>query len=636
MTVDASPRVFAHAGLTARVVPFAVTGALALLAAIPAVTDDSRGWLALAAIIAAMTLVVAFIVPWPRLPAFLEIIPPAMYIAAVAALRHAAGGPASGYSAVYLVPVLWFALYGTRTQLVISLGLVSLALAVPIVLVGDPLYPVSEWRRLLILVGVGATLGPIVQTLVGEVRASSAQSLLAAREIAAQQAVTSAMVDAASDAVVSFDWAGTIVAANPQAATMFQCAGLVGQDVFEVLVPEDQRDRLRAGMGRIILADVPDAADTRFEADLVRANGDRVPVEIAVARTDGADGMRIHAFVRDLSVRREAERAARDHRTDLDRLLSAAEEIGRTSTEGRSAICAAAREFADADFALLYTMDATRGRLIVTGSAGRSDLPIDIELDPDRSVAGGVLRSGQAMFIGDLDADPRIDKSITARVGAAAAFMLPISVDDRPVGVLVTYWREPHAALSERVLTMFRLFATQAALAVERAELLARLELLARTDALTGAANRRTLDEVLERAVADAGRSGRPVSIVMLDLDHFKRYNDTHGHLAGDELLRGAVAAWQAELRPTDTLARFGGEEFLVVLPATDPAAAIVVSERLRAAMPGLVTASAGTATWDGIETRPALIARADAALYEAKAGGRARTVASAPAISDA
>jgi diguanylate cyclase (GGDEF)-like protein len=117
----------------------------------------------------------------------------------------------------------------------------------------------------------------------------------------------------------------------------------------------------------------------------------------------------------------------------------------------------------------------------------------------------------------------------------------------------------------------------------------------------------------------------------MLDLDHFKRYNDTHGHQGGDDLLRSAVAAWQAELRPNDTLARYGGEEFLAVLPATDAAAAMVVAERLRGALPDHVTASAGTATWDPGETPAALIARADAALYQAKAAGRARTVASAP-----
>jgi len=155
-----------------------------------------------------------------------------------------------------------------------------------------------------------------------------------------------------------------------------------------------------------------------------------------------------------------------------------------------------------------------------------------------------------------------------------------------------------------------------------------RLNAQAWTDPLTGAANRRTLSERLDGYLAQAGRSGVPLSIVMLDLDHFKAFNDRRGHQAGDRLLREVTAAWQAELRPSDLLARYGGEEFVAVLPTADETTAVRVADRLRAAMPSTETVSAGAACWTEGESVEQLVAAADRALYAAKAGGRDRTVA--------
>ncbi|SFO38763.1 diguanylate cyclase (GGDEF) domain-containing protein [Geodermatophilus obscurus] len=149
----------------------------------------------------------------------------------------------------------------------------------------------------------------------------------------------------------------------------------------------------------------------------------------------------------------------------------------------------------------------------------------------------------------------------------------------------------------------------------------------ARTDALTGAANRRAWDETL---AATTSRGGA-VFVVMLDLDHFKAYNDRHGHLGGDALLRSAAAAWRAELRATDLLARYGGEEFGVLLTGCDLRDAVATADRLRAAMPDGVTCSTGVAAWHPRETPAQLLGRADAALYAAKAAGRDRTVVAGP-----
>ena len=149
----------------------------------------------------------------------------------------------------------------------------------------------------------------------------------------------------------------------------------------------------------------------------------------------------------------------------------------------------------------------------------------------------------------------------------------------------------------------------------------------ARTDTLTGLANRRTWEEELPRELARARRTKRPVSIVVADLDGFKAVNDTHGHQAGDRLLRGIAAAFRSCLREVDVVARFGGDEFGFVLPDCPESQALKVAERLRLAAPVGVTCSLGVAGWDGSEPAAVFFERADQALYEAKRCGRNRIV---------
>jgi diguanylate cyclase (GGDEF)-like protein len=149
---------------------------------------------------------------------------------------------------------------------------------------------------------------------------------------------------------------------------------------------------------------------------------------------------------------------------------------------------------------------------------------------------------------------------------------------------------------------------------------------LARVDELTGLPNRRAWAAELPRAMERSRRDGSPLSVALLDLDHFKRFNDEFGHPAGDRLLKGASAAWRATLRVTDELVRYGGEEFIILLPGADGQEAATIIERLRPVTPAGQTFSAGIATWDALETSDELVARADRSLYRAKQAGRDRT----------
>jgi diguanylate cyclase (GGDEF)-like protein/PAS domain S-box-containing protein len=168
------------------------------------------------------------------------------------------------------------------------------------------------------------------------------------------------------------------------------------------------------------------------------------------------------------------------------------------------------------------------------------------------------------------------------------------------------------------------------ALQQEREELIAEVQMLARSDALTGLPNRRALDDQLPHEMARALRSGTPLCVALIDIDNFKTYNDTHGHLEGDAVLRECASAWDSELRGEDTIMRFGGEEFLVLLCGVDADEASEIVERLRSATPGGQTCSAGLARWRPGESVDELVGRADAALYEAKDSGRDRLVSAA------
>lgn len=160
------------------------------------------------------------------------------------------------------------------------------------------------------------------------------------------------------------------------------------------------------------------------------------------------------------------------------------------------------------------------------------------------------------------------------------------------------------------------------------------------TDPLTTLANRKFFDLAIEKAMADGSKSGDPLSLLMTDIDHFKKFNDTFGHLTGDQVLRLVAQAVKQNVKGQDTAARYGGEEFAVVLPCTGLAQAMRLGDHIRRAVMGKelmkrstgehlgrVTISVGVATLRRDDTAHSLIGRADAALYAAKRNGRNRVI---------
>jgi len=276
------------------------------------------------------------------------------------------------------------------------------------------------------------------------------------------------------------------------------------------------------------------------------------------------------------------------------------------SSQPRVDVCEAAREISGATAALLYEPDSGSELLRCTAAAGIGGAaPVGKSAGSRSGAAYDAMRSGLPALV---------------RSDTRTTLYQPLRKGDVPLGVLVIFWPEDVVAGDPKA-TVSALLAHEAAAVITRADVVDDLYDAAQTDALTGLPNRRAWDSHLKRSLA----GDRRIAIAMLDFDHFKAFNDSYGHPAGDSLLKEAAAAWRDQLRDGDLLARVGGEEFALILVDCDIETATDVIERLRASMPQGRTCSAGLAVRVAGESAESIITRADRALYRAKADGRNR-----------
>lgn len=465
--------------------------------------DDSSA-LVLAGALNALILISALAIPWQRLPHFAQVLPPFSYFIVIALLREADGGALSSYNVLVMLPVFWLALYGSRHQLGVSIFGVAAVFLTPLLLIGSPEYPSSEWTRGLLWICVAPIVGFTVQSLVRQLRERAAESHKRAEELQVSQEETRKLV-------------------------------------------------------------VSMAAVTEATREISRTTDSRLAREV---------------------------------------------------------ICSAACTITGARFAKLME-PSSDGILAMTANYGLQGAPpLKVSLVDEVSGAATAFLSRKPLFVGDARGHEQISQRVVQATGAVSMHFEPVLRNEETVAVLVVGWNREVDGTG-RIAASMRMLAAETAMALERSDLLARLEESARTDDLTGLLNRRAWDERLPREMARARRQTDPLCVAMLDLDFFKNYNDERGHQAGDRLLKQSASAWVQELRTSDTLARYGGEEFTVVLPGCNLSNAKDIVERLRAAMPGDQTVSAGVACWNGRESAEELLGRADAALYEAKRMGR-------------
>jgi diguanylate cyclase (GGDEF)-like protein len=210
--------------------------------------------------------------------------------------------------------------------------------------------------------------------------------------------------------------------------------------------------------------------------------------------------------------------------------------------------------------------------------------------------------------------------------------VIPLKSMNRVMGVLCLYTK-PGVFMSQGMFNQLFSIGNQIGLAIENAKLYEEMKTVSLHDPLTGLGNRRLLDKHLDKIFDSARRYEKPFSLLMLDIDYFKKYNDTHGHQGGDRLLADLARLFIEEMRNADWVFRYGGEEFLILCPNTGMEGAVEAAERLRAAVEarGGVTVSIGVVAYLAQEQQESLIGRADAALYRAKQNGRNRVETDPP-----
>lgn len=457
-----------------------------------------------------------------------------------------------------------------------------------------------------------------------------------------------AVFESAVDAIVVIDEYGRIESVNPACERMFgyRASELVGRDVG-LLMPEDQRAdhgehvaRRRGGMPTRVIG---------VERELVaqRKDGSSFPVEIALAEITDSRGRRFSGTIRDISRRKEAEAAASRLNRELADSVAALERLNR-----ENAVMSELRDLLQTcqtvDEVVRISMQFTRR--LLDDTAGALYL-----LDPERSLLeetarwGGAVES-EAIFSKDdcwALRRGRVFESVQGADGVccehiprtfeASSLCVPLSAQGETLGVLhiESAPTRPAQAFDKRVPSSL---AEYLSLAIVNVRLRETLRRQATRDPLTLLFNRRHMDEVFERELRRAERHGRQLTVILLDIDHFKRINDSCGHDVGDHVLKEVAQTLARAIRSEDYAFRYGGEEFLLLMPDGGDAGSLLsransLVTRVRETQLawlgqplGTVTISAGVASFPNHgRTVSEVVRAADEALLRAKSSGRDR-----------
>jgi diguanylate cyclase (GGDEF)-like protein/PAS domain S-box-containing protein len=469
---------------------------------------------------------------------------------------------------------------------------------------------------------------------------------------------------------------GKIYYANPAAEIITGHARkeLLGMQ-FEDLAHPAYRKALRIG------ADMGMQVASRFELKILRKSGEERWVDVTGGEIEfeGRPGWVITAF--DITERDLAEQALRQAKAGLearvaertDELRMANAQLARTVTEAQqraeeldalynatSALLStldletllskildsAQNAIASADHVVLYLIHPDPDHQRIHTSTGEHDTRIQNYLFAPEGYVASAIRSRNPLLIRDTQPVEAQGPAVQPPEGARALIITPLLSEEEVLGALALSSNRP-GAFSDGDMRLLEGFAATTTAAIQNARLYADVQRLAVTDSLTGQLNRRGFVEMARRELERFQRYGRPLSLILLDIDRFKEINDTYGHLAGDDVLRFVATRCEQNLRQVDLLGRIGGDEFVILLPETDQETAVGVAERIRHAIhagtfyggegfekvlfsrpPPNLSVSLGVAqaltTGAGLEE---LIAQADAALYDAKKNGSNRVV---------
>ncbi|MHB1464877.1 MAG: sensor domain-containing diguanylate cyclase [Thermoleophilia bacterium] len=467
------------------------------------------------------------------------------------------------------------------------------------------------------------------------------------------EAMYQTLFEHAGDAIlVVHGQTGKIVDHNPTAVqlTGFSDGELHGMSLSDIWLPDEP-----APADATLL---PGLAPGIARGSHRRKNGALLPVEVNSRRIEFRGEELLLLIVRDLSShhaqakgtagKRDAKAVAQARR-DIEELAQSKEDLAIlfdiSSAISKEIELGKLLDQALAMITHLGLFDVQRKGAIFLVENARLTLAAHLGLDEAFCAAhqslktgdclcGLVASTGAQLVSGNIAKDKRHDITYPGMIPHGHA-IVPLSTGGNTVGVLCLFL-PPNKGVDERKLRLLMAIGNQLAVAIEKINLYQKTKKLSLHDPLTGLANRHFMNISLKNNMAGAKRSGRPFSLILLDLDHFKQYNDSFGHVAGDKLLSDVGSLMSREVREVDLIARYGGEEFLIILPDTGEQEALEVAERIRDSIIGYefrysrqrpttrITVSAGVATYESsISEVDVLVARADAALYRAKENGR-------------
>jgi len=346
----------------------------------------------------------------------------------------------------------------------------------------------------------------------------------------------------------------------------------------------------------------------------------------------------------DLQLEVDRLRLELDHRSHLvHSLQSFLERISSTDPEDTyQAILMHSKELLRADRGSLMVYDEGSNEIVLKASAGLSADEGDVtRMRLGEGIAGQTLEAGQPLVVENIEAAALTPSAATRAYKTKSFISYPIVVRGRRIGLLNFTDKTSGGNFNDVDLSLLEIIGPQIAVALERAdwqERATQFQLMSITDPLTGLLNRRYLEERLTEELNRSSRYNYPMSCLMIDIDDFKKYNDSNGHQAGDVALKITAHSLKAALRSADVACRYGGEEFCVLLPQTSISEAGVIAERMRQRVAetdypfgksqpmGTVSISIGISTLvKNIDTAERVIAAADRALYHAKAEGKNR-----------
>ena len=296
-------------------------------------------------------------------------------------------------------------------------------------------------------------------------------------------------------------------------------------------------------------------------------------------------------------------------------------------------------QIVEAERGSLMLFDYKKEELYIKSSIGLSKKTVStVRIAPEEGIAGWVFKEGKPLLVKKGGKDPRFKKFENVDEELKSIISVPLKIKDQVIGVINVDNRRKGDFFNKDDLRLLSIFANQAAIAIQNAQLHQEIKQLAITDDLTGLYNFRYIKGRLEEEVKRAQRFKHPLALIMADIDHFKEFNDAYGHLEGNKALQNIADILRSNIREVDIAGRFGGEEFIIILPEANMQEVHKIAERIRSKVEKCnfadeknhperkITISLGiTSCFQENITPQGLVQKIDQALYQAKGKGRNR-----------